>query len=148
MTTAKRKEPTKLMPWVLAPSKEPSKNRVKRLEGARGSARYKSGSEVRSFRTESDEMDLDSSEQSQGQQTHQAHAGEDGNPSSNGRMATLEKGGQGPSPVNLHEQAENRGQSPVVAEGGHLQLSPDPPSPLICQLTEVSGNRPYQSGIK
>ena len=79
---------------------------------------------MRSSRTESDEMDLDSLERGWGHQTNQAYAVGDVSHSSQGRMAPGEEGGQGPSPLNKPEQVENPSQLPVVAEEIHPQLSP------------------------
>ena len=56
---------------AMVPNQKSSKKGVKRLGGARGSARHKLGGEEMSSRTESEEMDFGISDWGPGQPTHQ-----------------------------------------------------------------------------
>ena len=127
MTEARGKEPNKLTPWVMAPGQGSLKKGMKKLGGARGLGWHKSGDGGQSSRTEQDDMDIGTSEQSLGLSSHQTHTKEGGSSDPQERVAPAEKSKVGPGSEDWQGKTESLGPTPGRVTGGHLQFSPEPP---------------------
>ena len=94
-----------------------------------------------SSRTEQEDMDAGTSEQSPGLSSYQTHAKEGGSSGPQERVAPAKKGKVGPGPGDLQGQTESLSQTPGRVTWGHLKLPPEPPkrpeSPLLAQYKDL-----------
>ena len=100
---------------------------IRKSEGAKGFQERKSEERGQGFRSESESMDMGTSEQSPGLGYQHIQAGEDKIPGPQMEAAPDKKGMINLGPKGGQGRNENLSPTPGGVTGGHLLLSPKPP---------------------